>query len=502
MKVLRWCVGALLLLFLSGCISWLNPDDTAVSGSSLPTDSIGTPTPTRPPIFTPPPTYAGTPTPDAPHATSADEQTMVTHIVKAGESLSSVAQQYGRSTTELIELNALTESELVFVGQQLLVPLPAPMSGPRFKIIPNSELVYGPSAKGFDVRRVANAYDGYLLHHQEEVEGVTLAGPEIVSLVAHRFSVNPRLLLAFVEYRTGWLTQPTAVNPTAPLVSAAPGRTGLYEQLSWAANQLNWGFYGRSEGNLLTLQLNDGSRIAYHAQINDGTAAVQRLLGQTNSSFGQWLEEAGPGGFFATYNVLFGNPFAYTVEPLLPSTLTQPDWDVPWANDETWFLTGGPHGGWAQGSAWAALDFATPGDQLGCVQTEYWVRSMSSGVVTRSEFGAVVVDTDGDGYAGTGWAILYMHIEGRERIGVGERVEVGDPIGHPSCEGGFSNGTHLHLARTYNGRWIAADGSIPFNLNGWVSQGGGREYNGLLIKGDQIKEACECRADLNAIPGE
>jgi hypothetical protein len=92
-----------------------------------------------------------------------------------------------------------------------------------------------------------------------------------------------------------------------------------------------------------------------------------------------------------------------------------------------------------------------------------------------------------------------MHIEKRDRVPVGSAVQTGDALGHPSCEGGFSNGTHVHVARAYNGRWISADGPAPFTMSGWSSQGLGREYDGLLIKGDQVKEACECREEGNAI---
>jgi murein DD-endopeptidase MepM/ murein hydrolase activator NlpD len=196
---------------------------------------------------------------------------------------------------------------------------------------------------------------------------------------------------------------------------------------------------------------------------------------------------------------LFGNPFAYTFEPLLPENLSQPALKLPWASGETWYLTGGPHGAWASGSAWAALDFAPPHEQLGCYRSDAWVTAMADGLVTRSDAGAVVTDLDGDGYAGTGWTITYMHVEARDRIPVGSVVQAGDAIGHPSCEGGFSNGTHLHIARAYNGRWISADGPLPLSMGGWVTQGLGREYDGLLIKGDQVKEACECREEGNAI---
>jgi murein DD-endopeptidase MepM/ murein hydrolase activator NlpD len=88
-----------------------------------------------------------------------------------------------------------------------------------------------------------------------------------------------------------------------------------------------------------------------------------------------------------------------------------------------------------------------------------------------------------------------MHVATKDRIAVGARVKAGDRIGHPSCEGGFSNGSHLHFARKYNGEWIAADGVVPFNLSGWVADSPGKEYDGWLRKGGKAIEACDCKGD-------
>jgi murein DD-endopeptidase MepM/ murein hydrolase activator NlpD len=119
--------------------------------------------------------------------------------------------------------------------------------------------------------------------------------------------------------------------------------------------------------------------------------------------------------------------------------------------------------------------------------------------VLFSDFGGIILDLDGDGFMGSGWTLVYWHVDQSGRIPAGEFVSAGDRLGHASCEGGFSNGTHLHLARRYNGRWVAADGPLPFNLEGWISEGTGREYDGYLIKGDQLVEACACAADGNEI---
>jgi hypothetical protein len=92
-----------------------------------------------------------------------------------------------------------------------------------------------------------------------------------------------------------------------------------------------------------------------------------------------------------------------------------------------------------------------------------------------------------------------MHIAADQRAQPGEYLFAGERVGHPSCEGGISNATHVHIARKYNGEWIAADGSLPFNLDGWVSSGGTYEYDGYLTKGNQTIEAYDGASELNSV---
>ncbi len=117
---------------------------------------------------------------------------------------------------------------------------------------------------------------------------------------------------------------------------------------------------------------------------------------------------------------------------------------------------------------------------LGCNSSDDWVVAVADGKIVRADNGAVVEDLDNDGKEQTGWSLLYMHIETRDRVERGTIVKAGDHIGHPSCEGGVYTGTHLHFARRYNGTWIAADGNSPFAMDGWISSGRGTEYDGEL----------------------
>ncbi|MCC7206936.1 MAG: hypothetical protein IT323_06495, partial [Anaerolineae bacterium] len=146
---------------------------------------------------------------------------------------------------------------------------------------------------------------------------------------------------------------------------------------------------------------------------------------------------------------------------------------------------GSLHGGWdRRGSAWGAVDFAPPRPpdvvpvEWGrCYVSPYWIRAVARSVVARSGDGVVVLDLDLDGDERTGWTITYLHVADQDRAARGTLLETGAPIGHPSCEGFFLNavGTHVHLARRYNGEWIASDcpACLPlvpapdFVMDGW-----------------------------------
>ena len=450
------------------------------------------------------PVYAGVPTPDPPHHSIEHTAagTVATHTVAAGETLGMLAQRYGTTVEDLMKLNGLGNPDLLQVGQALQVPGTdiQNIAGPEFKVVPDSELVYGPGAIDFDARAFATGLNGFLAHYQEEVEGQMMDGPAILQLVADRHNVNPRLLLALLEHQAGWVTEASPAARTSIIGRPGSGLPGLYGELSWAANQLNLGFYGRAEGGLQGTYLGSDTQIAFSPAINDGTAGIQQLFAAVDGATPEsWQRDVGPEGLYATYMKLFGNPFAYGREPIAPEQLEAVSLSLPWPAGESWYFTGGPHGAWNTGSAWGALDFVPPSAELGCVQSDAWVTAMADGVVTRSGNGAVVVDLDGDGFAGTGWAITYMHLETRDRVPLGQAVRQGDRLGHPSCEGGFSNGTHVHVARSFDGRWISADSNSPFVLSGWVSSGTGVEYDGYLTRGEIVKEACVCREDINVI---
>jgi murein DD-endopeptidase MepM/ murein hydrolase activator NlpD len=441
------------------------------------------------------------PTPDPPHPLPPLRTETETYMVQSGDTLNLIAQRFGVGLNDLVQANELDSPDFLEVGQVLTIPVPTPEgNGPEFKIIPDSELIYGPGSINFDVAAFVREKGGYLASYEEEVYEEILSGAEVIELIAREYSVNPRLLLAVLEYQSGWVTGAVPQEATLeyPIGVYESFRAGLYRQLAWAANTLNRGYYMWRVNGVAAWNLSDGSIVPVAPTINAGTAAIQHFFSPLLTP-SAWEEALSQDGLFATYQSLFGYPFDYTYEPILPSGLAQPAMELPFERGEPWSYTGGPHGGWGGGSAWAALDFAPPGEALGCVASDSWVVAIADGLIVRAGNGAVVQDLDGDGFEQTGWTVLYMHIESRERVRAGTHLQAGERIGHPSCEGGVSSGTHVHLARRYNGEWIPADQDLPFNLDGWISTGTGYEYDGFLKRNGETVEAWEGRDPKNEI---
>jgi len=474
---------------------------TTQATPGLPAQEAPLPTPFHLPPTRDPNTPILSPTPDLPHGLPTPVTLPESYTVQAGDTINIIAQKFGLRPEAIIQENKLANPNYLDVGQVLKLPgNTASSTGPSFKIIPDSELVYGPFNMAFDPTAFIQSKGGYLASYSETADGQTLSGAQIVERVAKDYSVNPKLLLALLDYRAGWVSNqhPDPATFQYPLGYADGWHTGLYRQLAWAANILNQGFYRWLVNAVPSWTLADGTIVTPDATINAGTAGVQNFFAQLDGP-NAWQNDVGLNGLFATYYLLFGYPFDFAIEPLVPAGLAQPTMSLPFPPGETWNFTGGPHGGWDTGSAWAALDFAPPGEGSGCAPSDYWVTAVADGPIIRADNGAVVQDLDGDRFEGTGWTVLYMHIESRDRVTPGAFVKKGERIGHPSCEGGIANATHIHLARRYNGEWIAADGQIPFNLDGYLSSGTGVEYDGFLTRGTQQIEAWDGYNAVNQI---
>jgi len=457
--------------------------------TSSPTAEPATPSPAAPePVASP--TFPATPTPD-----ETQEPGTIVYRTQSGDTLHNLAIRFGVVPLEVVSPAGPIDDEtsLINPDQLLLIPRRLSTTGPVDLLIPDSELAFSPHAAEFDPNTVAVRQGGFLLRYQEAIGGIWRSGPDIVALAARDNSVNPRLLMALLEYEAGWITNPERPEGDAfkyPLGHHDPTTIGLYRQLAWLANELGNGYYGWRAGSMTEIRLVGGEEIRLAPELNAGTVGLQYYLALGKDE-AAWRAAVSPSGFLASYTRLFGDPWAF-YHPLYEPGLLQPEMILPFTEGTTWSFTGGPHGAWEREAAWAALDFAPPSVLPGCAPSTEWATAAAAGLVVRSENGLVVLDLDGDGREQTGWVLLYLHVADEARVPPGTLVEQGDRIGHPSCEGGVATGTHLHIVRKYNGEWILADGPLPFVLSGWTAHGGSRPYQGALVKGDQTVLACPC----------
>jgi hypothetical protein len=374
-----------------------------------------------------------------------------------------------------------------------------PLTGSPFQILPDSEVVNGPSAIGFDIRREIQRRPGFLAGMSDYAYRRERPAWEVVEVVAQNYSIHPRLLLALLEHQTQALTKPfpEGDEATYPLGLKNPRYRGLFRQLLWAAEQLNDGYYGWRAGTLEEIELADGLLVRPDPWQNAGTVGLHFMFAGLFGK-GEYDRAVGPGGFVQTYRSLWGDPFGGQVE-LIPPNLAQPNLALPFVPDRIWDFTGGPHYSWGTSLPLGALDFAPPALESGCAVSYEWIAAPADGVITRSGEAVVALDLDGDGEERTGWVLFFYHVGTEGRIGPGVRVQQGDLLGHPSCEGGRSTGTHFHIARRYNGEWIPAGGPVPFVLDGWVVAYGESPYQGTLTKGSKVVPACTCSTVKNRI---
>jgi len=447
------------------------------------------------------PTIASTPTSEPEYAGP------ILYYTQSGDTLEALSVRFGVTVDEIDTTGALPERGFINPNQLLIIPRRFSNTTDPTHLLPDSEFVYTLSALDFSIVDFVAEAGGYLKNFHEYLgtHGETYGG-DIVKQIALDNSVNPKLLLALLEYQSGWVYgQPaTLADQDYPLGEIDLSKKGLLRQLKWAVNELSIGYYGWREGRLSEIEFSDGVTQHLAPDLNAGTVALQYYFSKVYDRQG-WLAALDPEtGLPALYEQMFGNPWtrAQVVEPLFPPDLIQPDLVLPFLIGRSWSYTGGPHGAFEKDGSWAAIDFAPATTISGCSESDAWVTAVGDGVISRSERGIVVLDLDGDGFEQTGWVIFYLHIGDEGRTGAGRLVNKGDLLGHPSCEGGYATGTHVHIARKYNGEWMQADGPIPFVLNGWTVHTSGTPYQGTLTRAGDVVTANQFGAHQSLIERE
>ncbi len=502
----------LLLILLQACIPaseiWgIYPTPTAGAWTALadppltptlatPSVSLAhtstTPEPARPPSASATPTLPAIPTPSitptaTPNLPPTPDGPLFQYTSQSGDWLPALAKRFGVSEQEIYSLSSLPQQGLIPPGTLLIIPNRLQETSPYQFLLPDSEYVLSATAADFDVNAFVSQAPGALRRHREYINpsGWTDAAT-IIRRVAEENSVNPRLLLALLEFQGRWVySTPDPFHSEYPLGYPDSTHKGLFLQLLWAVSQMDVAYYGWRQGTFTELTFPNGETLRLDPRLNAGTVALYHLFARLYDR-PSW--DAALSGFSELYRRMFGDVEARVaqVEPLFPAGLTEPPLILPFEPGIMWVFTGGPHAAWERNGPLAAIDFAPSSATKGCDPSDQWAVAAASGLVVRSENGLVVIDLDGDGREQTGWVLIYLHLAREGRVPKGVFVNAGDRLGRPSCEGGIATGRHIHFARKYNGEWILADGPFPLILDGWRVYQGEKPYKGKMVKGDRV----------------
>jgi len=423
------CAGAVLVLLLEApekVVANQAVDETAASPSFLAQlpDVTQAPLPEEVVDITPEPSVLANQAP----AVAASPNAPILYYGQSGDSLDVLALRFGVSVSDISTTGLLSESGFISEGQLLLIPSGLENVSSSLKLFPDAEVVNSPSALDFDLGAFIAQAGGKLSDYQESVyaNGI-MNSTEIIQRVARDYSIHPRLLLALLEYESGWVYGNPATQDQLyfPLGLRESGQSGLYKQLVLAAGKLGTCYYGWREGTLLALTFPDGSGLRLAPELNCATVAWMYYFSQTRNQ-DEWNDALySDHSLLNTYEAMFGNPWLIAQEypSLFTPGMEQPPLDLPFESGIVWSYTSGPHAAWGAVEVRAALDFAPPADAPGCLPNSTWITASAPGLVVRSDNGTVVIDMDGDGKEETGWNIVYLHVGTTHRIKLGEWVE-------------------------------------------------------------------------------
>ena len=205
------------------------------------------------------------------------------YYAQAADTLPVVAVRFGVDPEEIKSQEPIPDSAYLTPGQLLVIPRRLAETTSPQHTMPDSEVVYSPSATDFDIEAFVTQAGGKLSDYKQWLESTGMTtGSGVVERVAIENSINPRLLLSLLEYQSGWVYG----NPEGEEVSDYPMgyidrfEKGLFNQLVWAVNQLSIGYYAYREGRMTEISYPDGSTIRLAPDLNAGSAALQYYFAQ------------------------------------------------------------------------------------------------------------------------------------------------------------------------------------------------------------------------------
>ena len=213
-----------------------------------------------------------------------------------------------------------------------------------------------------------------------------MTGAEEIRRLAYENSINPRLLLAILDYESRWVHgQPVdAMHTDYPMGYLNLFYKGMFSQMVWAVNQLSIGYYGWRTGTVITeLEFPDGTHLRLDPRLNAGTVALQYLFVEVARAVAmvpddrseEWIPRHVHSDVWRSMGT-----WRHVLIPCFRRDSRSRQLSLPFEPKTEWSLTGGPHGAWEHDGSLAAIDFAPSTDHGGCDPTPTWVTASAAGL--------------------------------------------------------------------------------------------------------------------------
>ncbi|NJN79913.1 MAG: hypothetical protein HC797_05255, partial [Anaerolineales bacterium] len=236
------------------------------------------------------------------------------YYAQSGDMLAAIAKRFNvTDEAEIISDADLTKTTLIDTGVLLVIPNRIDeLVTPNIQIMPDAEIVYSPTALDFEIKEFVTSQNGYLSKYRDYLgsEG-WIAGYDAIEKLAIENSINPRLLLALLEFESRWVRgEPIDLLHTEfPMGFNDFRYKGLSVQMIWAINNMSIAYYGWRAGTITHLEFPDGTTLRLDPRLNAGTVAIQYLFSKLHSQT-QWSQIINPdSGFPAMYEEMFGDPW-------------------------------------------------------------------------------------------------------------------------------------------------------------------------------------------------
>jgi len=171
----------------------------------------------------------------------------ILYYTQAGDTINAIAVRFGVDVNEITSPESIPGTGFINPNQLLIIPNRLSNTTVATHVLPDSEFVYSLGTLDFDINAYVRNAGGYLDGYHEFLgsNGETYGG-NVIRIIATDNSINPRLLLALLEYQGGWVTsEPSNLAlRDYPLGLIDLNQKGLLRQMKWAVNQLSIGYYG------------------------------------------------------------------------------------------------------------------------------------------------------------------------------------------------------------------------------------------------------------------